>query len=32
VANLHGGELRLEDTSPGHKPPGLRVVLRLPQA
>lgn len=32
VANLHGGELRLEDTQPGRDPPGLRVVLRLPQA
>lgn len=32
VANLHSGELRLEDTQPGQDPPGLRVVLRLPQA
>jgi signal transduction histidine kinase len=31
VAHLHGGEVVLEDAVPGRAPPGLRVVIRLPQ-
>ncbi|WP_207538420.1 sensor histidine kinase [Sabulicella rubraurantiaca] len=30
VAQLHGGEVRLEDAQPGFTPPGLRVSLRMP--
>ncbi len=30
VVALHGGEVELADSNPGHAPPGLRVTLRLP--
>jgi len=29
VAHLHGGDLVLEDTTPGAEPPGLRASIRL---
>ncbi|MCU0946548.1 MAG: ATP-binding protein [Rubritepida sp.] len=32
VAQLHGGEVVLEDAVPGASPPGLAVVIRLPPA
>jgi signal transduction histidine kinase len=32
VAQLHGGDLVLEDARPGQVPPGLRVSLRLPDS
>ncbi|MBR0651277.1 HAMP domain-containing protein [Roseomonas terrae] len=32
VAHLHGGELELEDASPGDTPPGLLAVIRLGRA
>lgn len=31
VAQLHGGEVRLDDARPGEDPPGLAVSLRLPR-
>lgn len=31
VAQLHAGEVRLEDAMPGADPPGLRVVIGLPK-
>lgn len=30
VAQLHSGEVTLEDANPGGRPPGLRVALHLP--
>ncbi|MEN0076738.1 MAG: sensor histidine kinase, partial [Paracraurococcus sp.] len=32
VAHLHGGEVVLEDAAPARARPGLRAVIRLPQA
>ena len=30
IVERHGGEIALEDARPGHTPPGLAVVVRLP--
>lgn len=30
VARIHGGKVRLEDAAPGRSPPGLKVVVWLP--
>lgn len=29
VAHLHGGDLELDDATPGQRPPGLRAAIRL---